>query len=209
MCAHALQEVAKGNPWGFRYRLNVTKYSMLNLKKSGLAIFVVLYLSACSGSGIQPDSELMVNRLLHIDNKKFISKTESGETFYNSLLEFKEWEALYIKYSKYDEEPHLTNDELKKLLFIGFIARTNSDAAISGSLASDLIPIYNHNSKQVLTVLSELKFLVPATCYYFNKYFGFEGKNTEKKGEWLKTNKPRLLSNLGKVDGEVCLKFFK
>ncbi|VAX02838.1 hypothetical protein MNBD_GAMMA19-392 [hydrothermal vent metagenome] len=107
MCAHALQEVAKGNPWGFRYRLNVT------------------------------------------------------------------------------------------------------NTAISGSLASDLIPIYNHNSKQVLIVLSELKFLVPATCYYFNKYFGFEGKNTEKKGEWLKTNKPRFLSNLGKVDGEVCLKFFK
>ncbi|MCF6337709.1 MAG: hypothetical protein L3J84_07115 [Gammaproteobacteria bacterium] len=181
---------------------------MPSFKRSSLAIFVVLYLFACAG--IQPDSEAMVNRLLHIDNKKFISKTESGETFYNSLSEFKEWESLYIKYSKYGaEEQHLTNDELKKLLFIAFIARANSDAAISESFASDLVPIYDQNSGQVLTVLSELKFLVPATCYYFNKYFGFEGKNAEQKGEWLKRNESRLVSNLGQADGEICLAFFK
>jgi len=115
---------------------------MPNFKKSGLAIFIVLYLSACVG--MQSDSEVMVNRLLHIDDKKFISKTGGGETFYDSLSEFKEWEALYIKYSKYGaEEQYLTNDELKKLLFIAFITRSNSDAVILESFSSDLIPVYN------------------------------------------------------------------
>ncbi len=181
---------------------------MSSFKKSGLAIFIVLYLSACVG--IQSDSEVMVNRLLHIDDKKFISKTEGGETFYDSLSEFKEWEVLYIKYSKYGaEEQYWTNDELKKLLFIAFIARTNSDAAISESFSSDLIPVYNQNSDQVLAILSELKFLVPATCYYFNEYFGFEGKNAEEKGEWLKRNKSRFVSNLGNADGKACFAFFK
>ena len=176
-----------------------------------LRLFTVLFFfatqSACEVSSTVDDSDVMINRLLHIDNEKFISKTSEGEPFYNSLMEYKEWESLYIKYSKYgSSDKNLTEVEVKKLLFIAYIARLNSDAAISQSFSSDLVPIFNQNRPTVLKVISELKFLMPSACYFLGKYFGFEDKNLDKKEDFLQRNSPVLIKALGENEGEACLK---
>ncbi len=157
-----------------------------------LSLFL-LFLTACSSitaASNAQDAELMLNRLLHIDNKKYNIKNENGKFPYNSLLEYKDWERLYIKYFKLNIKNKIyTENEIKSLLFIGFIAKINSDAAISESLSSDLVPIFNNNKILILNVLSDLKFLIPSTCYYLNNYFGFEGKNIEKRTPFIKKNK--------------------
>ncbi len=183
---------------------------MSNLKRLSFTLFLLLFESACASTSIAVDSEVMINRLLHIDSEKFMSKTDSGEPFYNSLKEYKEWELLYIKYSKYDsEDKDLTEDEIKKLLFIGYITKVNSDAAISQSFSSDLVPIFSQNKSIVLNVMSDLKFLMPSTCYFLGRYFGFEGKNLEKKQAFLDKNGPLLVKELGEADGKTCLEYIK
>ena len=177
------------------------------LDKLLLPVLIFFSLSACAGT-YEQDSEIMINRLLHIDNEKYMTKTESGEYFYNSLLEYKEWENLYIKYSKYgDKNKIFTKPEIKKLLFIGYISKTNLDAAISESFSSDLVPIYNENTNMVVNVLSQLKFLIPSTCYYLSQYFGFEGKNIDKKQSFIDKNTPILLRELGEEEGKLCLSY--
>ena len=146
--------------------------------------------------------------LLHIDNEKFLSKTNESKPFYDSLAQYKEWEALYIKYSKYNSnDKTLTDVEMKKLLFIGYISRLNSDAAISQAFSSDLVPIFNQNKSTILRIISDLRFLMPSTCYFLGKYFGFEDKNLEKKQPFLKMNSPLITKFLGEEAGEECLEF--
>ncbi len=179
---------------------------MSKFLRLSFTLFFLVFESACASNPSSVDSDVMINRILHIDSEKFVSKTSEGEPFYNSLMEYKEWESLYIKYSRYDsDDKNLTEIEMKKLLFIGYISRLNSDAAISQSFSSDLVPIFNQNKYLVLNVISELKFLMPSTCYFFGNYFGFEGKNLEKKQDFLDKNSSLLVKALGKYDGEVCL----
>ncbi len=178
------------------------------IKLSLFILFLTVSTSIIAGSNTQ-DAELMLNRLLHIDNEKYNIKNEKGQFFYNSLLEYKDWERLYIKYSKLNIKSKIyTENEIKKLLFIGFIAKINSDAAISESLSSDLLPIFNHNKILILNVLSDLKFLIPSTCYYLNNYFGFEGKNIEKRTPFIKNNKKNIMKYLGDTNGEECISYF-
>ncbi len=180
---------------------------MLRYIRLSFVFFILVFVSACASSPSTVDSDVMINRLLHIDNETFISKTSDGEPFYNSLMEYKEWELLYIKHSKYDSgDRNLTEVELKKLLFIGYISWINSDAAISQSFSSDLVPIFHQNKSTVLNVISELKFLMPSTCYFLGNYFGFEGKNQENKASFLEQNGPLLIKALGEANGTTCLK---
>lgn len=175
--------------------------------------FILFFFALGSACAINPtaiDSDVMINRILHIDSEKFVSKTTDGEVFYDSLKEYKEWESLYIKYSKYDsEDKKLTEVELKKLLFIAYISKLNADAAISQSFSSDLVPIFNQNKSTVLKVISELKFLMPSTCHFLGNYFGFEDKNLEKKQDFLEVNGDLLIKALGESDGEICLKLIR
>ncbi len=170
-------------------------------------LFLSVSSSITAASNAQ-DAELMLNRILHIDNEKYNIKNENGKFFYNSLLEYKDWERLYIKYSKLNIKNKIyTENGIKKLLFIGFIAKINSDAAISESLSSDLVPIFNKNRNKILNVLSDLKFLIPSTCYYLNNYFGFEGKNIEKRTLFIKKNKENIIKYLGDTNGEKCISY--
>ncbi len=183
---------------------------MSSFIKLSFVFFILIFESACASGPPSVDSDVMINRLLHIDNEKFMSKTDDGEAFYNSLMEYKEWELLYIKYSKYDsDDKNLTEVELKNLLFIGYISWINSDAATSQSFSSDLVPIFNQNKSTVLNVISELKFLIPSTCYFLGNYFGFEGKNLEKKASFLEQNSSLLTRALGEANGETCLKHIR
>ncbi len=158
----------------------------------------------------QQDATLMLNRLLHIKNEKYRQKTDDGKSFYNSLLAFKEWENLYIKYSKFEsEDKKLTKSEMKNLLFMGYIVRLNRNAAISESFSSDLLVIYNANKDSMLSTLSEVNFLIPSSCHYLNNYFGFEGENGDKKEPFVKDNKAMFIKYLGEKQSKTCLDLFK
>jgi len=176
-------------------------------------LLILLSLNACSAiaaASNEQDAKLILDRLLHIDNEKYNTKNASGQFFYNSLLEYKDWERTYIKYSRMNKtNKKFTEHEIKNLLFIGFVSKVNSDAAISESLSSDLMPIFNDNKTLILNVIAELNFLIPSTCYYLNNYFGFEGKNKENKIPFIKTNKEIIIEHLGKNEGERCLVEFE
>ncbi len=181
----------------------------MRLIKLSLFLLCLSISSSITAASNAQDAELMLNRLLHIDNEKYNIKNENGQLFYNSLLEYKDWERLYIKYSKLNIKNKIfTENEIKNLLFIGFIARINSDAAISESLSSDLVPIFNKNKILILNVLSDLRFLIPSTCYYLNNYFGFEGKNIGKRTPFVNKNKKNIVKYLGEDNGKKCISFF-
>jgi len=180
----------------------------MSLIKLALLLFFLSVSSPITAASNAQDAELMLNRLLHTDNEKYNIKNEKGQFLYNSLLEHKDWERLYIKYSKLNiKNKKYSETEIKNLLFIGFIAKINLDAAISESLSSDLVPIFNKNKILILNILSDLKFLVPSTCYYLNNYFGFEGRNIEKKSPFIKKNKQTIMKYLGKTDGKKCISY--
>lgn len=152
----------------------------------------------------------MINRLLRINDERFMSKTDKGERFYNSLKAYQQWEQLYLKYSKHgSSDKNLTEFELKKLLLIGYISRQNSDAAMSEAFSSDLIAIFNQNRANFLAVIADLNFLIPSTCYFLGNYFGFEGKNQQEQQTFLTTNKSFIIEALGESDGDVCIEYFK
>lgn len=172
-----------------------------------LGILVVMPVFA---STYAEDAELILNRILHIDSEKYRSTNENGEYVYNSLREYKDWSKIYIKYSKYEQKNKtLSKKEAKLLLLVGFVAKTNMDAALSESFSSDLVPLYQANRDKILGIMSELKFLIPSTCYYLNNYFGFEGKNVNKKPLFVRKNKSAFIKAMGDKYSNVCLSYFK
>lgn len=182
----------------------------MNILKSIAGLFLLIISTTSCAGNTQPDSEILLNRMLQIDNNRYFTKTESGESTYNSLAEYRDWENLYIKYSHYDKKSKTLNEhEMKILLLIGFIARNNQDAAISESLSSDLVPLFRENTAVFLKTLSELNFLVPSSCYYLNRYFGFEGKNAEQKPAFVKHYSEEISRTLTPADAKQCLAFFK
>ena len=156
------------------------------------------------------DAALMLNRLLHIDSHQYYVKDSDGKHRYDSLSEFKDWEKIYLKYSQSDNR-HGTIPEvrLKYLLFVGFIAYSNNDAAISEALSGDLLTVYNANRTRMLKILADLNFLVPSTCYYLNNYFGFEGKNADKKSGFMTKNRPIIKKVLEPKTAKLCLRYFE
>lgn len=156
------------------------------------------------------DSEILLNSLLHIKSEKYLKLSEDGEPFYNSLLEYKNWENLYVKYSNANNDnKNLSTNQIKKLLFMGFVAREKRDAAISQAFSSDFVGIYNANKSDVLDVLAKLNFLIPSSCYYLNNHFGFEDKNSDKEQPFLKENKSLIIKKLGDEGSKTCLAFFE
>lgn len=178
----------------------------MNTIKYILFFLVVSYSYPATAGTYEQDAELMLGRLLHIDNAKYKQKNKDGVIFYNSLSEYKDWEKLYIKYSKLGKKnKSLTEVEMKNLLFIGFIAKANLDAAVSEFFSSDMVPIYNANKLKMLNTLSDLKFLIPSTCYFMNNYFRYEGRNINLKQRFIDKNKPILIKGLGMTEGKLCL----
>jgi len=70
----------------------------------------IISTTSCAGN-TQPDSEILLDRMLHIDNDKYITRTETGESVCNSLAKYKDWENLYIKYSRYDKNDKTLNEQ--------------------------------------------------------------------------------------------------
>ncbi|HRD64802.1 MAG TPA: hypothetical protein PKY50_01475 [Candidatus Competibacter sp.] len=88
------------------------------------------------------------------------------------------------------------------------MAREKLDAATTEAFAGDLVPLYEKHEEPVLAVLRDLPFLVPSTCRYLSRYFGFEDRNREKKPAFLATHADRIERALAPEDGKHCLEHF-
>ncbi len=180
----------------------------MNLKL--LLLLCLISINPIIAHSSEQDAKIMLDMLLSIKNDKYNTTTNEGKAIYDSLLEYKTWSRVYIKYAKpFKKNKRLTKQEMKYLLFIGFVARAILDASTSESLATDIIPIYNQNKALLLKSLASRNFLIPSTCYYMNRYFGFEDKNEEKKIPFIKQNKELIIMSLGKVKGDQCMSYFK
>lgn len=183
----------------------------MNLKK--LLLLLLLYfinINPIIAHSNEQDAKIILDMLLNIKNEKYNKITNKGKAIYDYLLEYKTWNRVYVKYAKpFEKNKRLTEQEMKYLLFIGFVARTNLDASTSESLATEMISIYNANKTLLLKSLANRNFLIPSTCYYMNRYFGFEDKNEEKKIPFIKQNKELIIMSLGKAKGDQCMSYFK
>jgi len=161
----------------------------MNIKKL-LLLLCLIGINPIIAHSSEQDAKIILDMLLNIKNEKYNTTTNEGKAIYDYLLEYKTWSRVYVKYAKpFEKDKRLTEQEMKYLLFIGFVARINLDASTSESLATEIIPIYNQNRALILKSLASRNFLIPSTCYYMNRYFGFEGKNEEKKVPFMKQNK--------------------
>jgi len=148
---------------------------------------------------------------MNINNPEHSYVDEKGVSRHDSLEAYKAWENVYLKYDQSNEPKDkklFDRDSLKTLLLIGYIAKIKNDAAVSQALAGDLVPIYNANRELSLEILKELPFLVPSTCYFLSRFFGWEGKNREQKKPFLTANRELIANRLGSDQGRQCLKFF-
>ncbi|MCG6969146.1 MAG: hypothetical protein LJE85_05175 [Gammaproteobacteria bacterium] len=151
-----------------------------------------------------------MSNLLKINNDKYTYVDSEGVKQPDSLKEFKAMEEIYIAYSKPDlPSKKFSEKHLKVLLFLAFISEVNNNAAFLEYLAGDLMPIYGSNKKLFLDILNEQPFLIPAACDRLNAYFGFEGKNTNNKPDFLQQNVSDIKQELESKHAQLCLDQFK
>jgi len=183
------------------------------IKKQLLTYILVLFLSgtACASKNIaQHDYYVLMSELLDINNDRYQYKDDTGRLKNDSLRQFKELESIYIENIEPDLESHRFSEKrLKFVMFFSFYAYQRNSAAINEYLATDLIPIYNQNRDLFLKALNELPFLVTPNCNRLNAYFGFEGKNMEKKENFIKNNEQIIKSTLTNKNSKLCLNEFK
>lgn len=145
-----------------------------------------------------------LNFLLNIKSEKYYD-TINGKILYDSLAEFQDLDKLYVetrsKVTK--KEAHLI--DIKFFSFIGFVAYNRNSAATKEAMLSDFIQVYYANRDNLLSVLNELPFLIPSSCYYIGKHFGFEGKFTNDKKTFMKNNKVYFSKNLSNDNYVKCL----
>jgi len=171
-----------------------------------LFITLIMLFSANAFSASSQEESLLINMLLNINSEQYVDQQTDGTTSYDSLREYQDWTQIYINNSNYDSNNKtLTAKQIKKLLFMAFISKTNNDAGLAEALSSDLVPIYNANKTLFLQSLHELDFLLPATCYYLGNYFGFEDKHKSEAKQFIADNKPLFQTVLSPTQVDSCL----
>ncbi len=188
---------------------------MVSTMKNILLILLIL-VSACSSISAsekhlneENEYSIILSSLLNINEDKFTYIDENGKKQPDALKKFKELERIYIKNIKPDiANKKLSNKRLKIILFYTFYAYEKKSGAFQENLASDLMPIYIENKDNFLHVLKELPFLTLSTCNRLNAYFGFEGKNTDKKTLFLKQNEVFFKNSLNTYQYKICVDSF-
>ena len=177
-------------------------------------VLILLVLAGCGTKQIpkERDSQFMLDRLLSIEMAQFREPSfggREGETSYNQLEEQKAWSGLYNQYKAKIEkgEPDIAKN-LKYWLFIGFVAQTKNDGEISEAFTTDLMPVFEKNPEQVLTILKELPFLAPSAGYYLNNYFGFEDQRAEEKKGFVTKYTDLVNTTMGAEEGAKFLGYF-
>lgn len=202
----------------YRLRMGSTLQLQLLVKSmKHLIIIGVFLLIACSTINAQEidknetsDFFIILSNLLNINHDRHSYIDDNGVKQIDSLKSFKEFERVYSKYIEPDKkDKKFSQKQLKLVMLLAFYADQHNAAAFQEYLASDLVPIYTNNSELFLTILKELPFLVPSVCNRLNAYFGFEGKNAEKKPAFLSKNNIKFEKYLPKNQKLNCLDSFK
>jgi hypothetical protein len=179
--------------------------------------FSLLTLIACSSIHAtdkvyneEHDYHVLLSSLLNVNEDNFTYLDENGIKQPDSLKLFKELERIYSRNIKPDlPNEQFSKEKLKVIMYFSFYAHENNSAAFQEYLAEDLMPIYLNNMISFSEVLKELPFLIDSNCNRLNAYFGHEGKNKDKKNNFI-ANKIKLLSqNLTNDQNKKCIGNFK
>jgi len=188
---------------------------MVNTMKTTLLILLLL-ISAYSTINAsekhrseKSEYSTLISSLLNINEDKYTYIDGKGKKQPDALKRFKELERIYIENIKPDVANNkFSNKRLKIIMFYAFYAHEKNSGAFQEYLASDLMPIYIENKDEFLLVLKQLPFLTLSTCNRLNAYFGFEGKNTEKKPLFIKQNEIYFKNNLSAYQYKICINSF-
>jgi hypothetical protein len=168
--------------------------------KKTLLLFIFFIFS----SGVYSSESHYLNQLLNIKSEKY-NKIIGEDTIYDELAEYKDRQKLYLEAKKNATNKLASLNDIKLFSFIGFVAQTTNDAATSEAMLSDFIQVYYTNRDKLLTVLNEIPFLIPSSCYYIGKHFGFEDKFTNNKEPFISDNKVYFSKILNKDNYTKCL----
>jgi len=170
----------------------------------------LLTLSPLVLGGIPPgDAALIVDTLLDLKSAARQTSDTGRPAADNPLRAYQEWSALYEKYAQRDSGgARFSEDRLRVYLLLGWVALEKLDAGTMEAFASDLLTLYEQHPDPVLRALRDAPFLVPSTCRYLNRHFGFEDKNRDKKPAFLAAHTDRIKSALPAEDAERCLEQF-
>ncbi len=158
--------------------------SLIRSFRPAPAIAVVCALTivgAQTGDAADQDEAFALRYLLGVQSAKFWVTKSPTERFYDSLAEYQALSELYLR----AKDAAGRNDDrgLRLFLFLGFVAQSRNDAALSESLSADLSPVVTPRRAAVFKILAELPFLARPTCHYLRAYHGFEGRNIDTRAK--------------------------
>lgn len=181
-----------------------------------LIVGILLVLTACSYTNAEvrktDETEtyyILLSNLLDVNQDRHTFTYASGVKQLDSLAAFKELERIYTQYIQPDMKNNTySENRIKIILLFAFYAQQHHSAAFNEYLATDLMPIYMNNKTRFLKVLSELPFLTSASCNRLDKYFGFEGRSSDKKPAFITENKKRFTTMLNSSQMKECQALF-
>ncbi len=189
---------------------------MINIMKNLALYSFVFLLSACSSINAldntdtrEGDFDILLSNLLKVNQHRHTYIDEQGNKQANALGRFKELEQVYIKHIEPDLKGNkFSPKQLKTVMFFSFYADEKKSAAFQEYLATDLMPIYTHNQMSFMKTLKELPFLIPSNCDRLNAFFGFEGKNDNKKRAFIEKNQNIFTKYLTNEQAKLCISKF-
>lgn len=182
--------------------------------------FTLLCLAGCSplstgelGTGERSTGEVadyyaIFSSLLGINEDRFTYTDSEGRQQPDALKLFKQLEEIYMRNIEPQEEGAYSREQAKVIMFFAFYAKNRNSGALSEYLASDLHPIVAKNSVMFLELMGELPFLIPSVCDRLNAFFGFEGKHTAGKTDFVRNYSAQAEKYLAKDQAEICLAQF-
>jgi hypothetical protein len=156
------------------------------------------------------DYHTLLSNLLNVNKDKYTYLDDNGEEKPDSLKLFKELEQIYSR----NIEPDLPNGKtskkkLKVVMYFSFYAQAKNSGAFQEYLAEDLMPIYLNNRNSFSAVMKELPFLIDSNCNRLNAYFGHEGKNKEKKQDFVNNEAQVITQYLNEDQRTLCMSNFE
>lgn len=157
-----------------------------------------------ASAGVDPaDAAEILDNLLRLPQPAYVTADGQGQ---DELKSYQGWSALYGRYFQRASADEVTPTDLKVFLLLGKIAGESTDAAMMQSFTVDLMAVYEKHRQPMLGVLKELSFLIPSTCHYLGRYFGFEDKHVDDKPAFLQANRSVMEKALPGANAAACLR---
>lgn len=181
-----------------------------------LIVLSTFLLMACSNINAsnqthseENDYHNLLSSLLNVNENKYTYSDDNGVKQPDSLKLFKELERIYSRNIEPDQPNGQTSEKrLKVIMYFSFYAQAKNSGAFQEYLAEDLMPLYLNNMDSFSAVMKELPFLIDSNCNRLNAYFGHEGKNEEKKHDFVNHNAQKLTQYLSGDQKKVCMSNF-